>query len=294
MCGLAGLIHRNGAADIGREMTRMLQSLRHRGPDSTGYALYGEGEDDALVMRVKFAEQADLGSGFHIHSEISERKGEMRRRLKERGVEVLSMDDATEYASRLRFKRPSDIKGAIDYLEDIDNVEILSLGRSLELVKDLGDAGVVGEQYGLSSFRGTHAIGHTRMATESAVDIRSAHPYWAYPFSDISVVHNGQLTNYLDFPPRDGAARPPLYVGLRQRVNRRLRRRPDGPRRRLGGGDAPLGFRVGRRLHLCHRHRRLAGHGEGCDGGQADGALRGGRLCGNGVRGGGHSRRLPA
>ena len=43
MCGLAGLIHRDGAADIGREMTRMLQSLRHRGPDSTGYALYGEG-----------------------------------------------------------------------------------------------------------------------------------------------------------------------------------------------------------------------------------------------------------
>ena len=45
-------------------------------------------------------------------------------------------------------------------------------------------------------FIGTHAIGHTRMATESDVDIRSAHPYWAYPFADVSVVHNGQLTNY--------------------------------------------------------------------------------------------------
>jgi len=43
---------------------------------------------------------------------------------------------------------------------------------------------------------GTHAIGHTRMATESDVDIRSAHPYWAYPFNDIALVHNGQLTNY--------------------------------------------------------------------------------------------------
>ncbi|HJO46439.1 MAG TPA: class II glutamine amidotransferase, partial [SAR324 cluster bacterium] len=42
----------------------------------------------------------------------------------------------------------------------------------------------------------SHAIGHTRMATESDVDIRSAHPYWAYPFKDIAVVHNGQLTNY--------------------------------------------------------------------------------------------------
>jgi len=64
------------------------------------------------------------------------------------------------------------------------------------LVKDLGDATVVSEQYGLHAVTGTHAIGHTRMATESDVDIRSAHPYWAYPFSDVSVVHNGQLTNY--------------------------------------------------------------------------------------------------
>ena len=47
-----------------------------------------------------------------------------------------------------------------------------------------------------TTFRGTHAIGHVRMATESDVDIASAHPYWAYPFADVAVVHNGQLTNY--------------------------------------------------------------------------------------------------
>ena len=63
-------------------------------------------------------------------------------------------------------------------------------------MKDLGDANTVGAQYDLGSFQGTHAIGHTRMATESDVDIRSAHPYWAYPYLDVSVVHNGQLTNY--------------------------------------------------------------------------------------------------
>ena len=51
-------------------------------------------------------------------------------------------------------------------------------------------------QYDLTGFRGTHGIGHTRMATESDVDIRSAHPYWAYPYNDIAVVHNGQITNY--------------------------------------------------------------------------------------------------
>ena len=52
------------------------------------------------------------------------------------------------------------------------------------------------DRYGLDKIKGTHAIGHSRMATESGVDIRSAHPFWGYPFSDVSVVHNGQLTNY--------------------------------------------------------------------------------------------------
>ena len=198
MCGIAGLIHRGESADIGDEMTRMLLSLKHRGPDSTGYALYGEGED-SVVMRVKFAEQADLHGGFGIHAQIRERKDELRRRLKESKIKVIQEDDATEYAARLRFRHDGDMRGLADYLEDIDGVEILSIGRSLELVKDLGDAEDVSGQYQLRGFRGTHAIGHTRMATESDVDIRSAHPYWAYPFADISVVHNGQLTNYWTF-----------------------------------------------------------------------------------------------
>jgi glucosamine 6-phosphate synthetase-like amidotransferase/phosphosugar isomerase protein len=70
------------------------------------------------------------------------------------------------------------------------------MGNALELVKDRGDAARVSGQYGLDKFAGTHGIGHTRMATESDVDIRSAHPYWAYPYNDIAVVHNGQITNY--------------------------------------------------------------------------------------------------
>ena len=52
------------------------------------------------------------------------------------------------------------------------------------------------DRYDLGKVTGTHAIGHARMATESGVDIKSAHPFWGYPFSDVSVVHNGQLTNY--------------------------------------------------------------------------------------------------
>ena len=112
------------------------------------------------------------------------------------GAEVIRQEDATEYAFRYEFKFSGDLKRLIDFIEDLDGVEILSVGKGLELIKDLGDATVVSDQYGLKGFNGTHAIGHTRMATESDVDIRSAHPYWAYPFNDVSVVHNGQLTNY--------------------------------------------------------------------------------------------------
>jgi methylamine---glutamate N-methyltransferase subunit A len=95
-----------------------------------------------------------------------------------------------------------DLKRLADYVEDVPNVEVLSLGHSLEIVKDLGDAEEVAAQYGLDEFEGTHAIGHVRMATESEVDISGAHPYWAYPFSDVAVVHNGQLTNYFQWRRR--------------------------------------------------------------------------------------------
>jgi glutamate synthase domain-containing protein 1 len=70
------------------------------------------------------------------------------------------------------------------------------MGKSLEVIKDLGNAKMVCDRYNLDKVVGTHAIGHARMATESGVDIKSAHPFWGYPFSDVSVVHNGQLTNY--------------------------------------------------------------------------------------------------
>ena len=60
MCGIAGLIHRGKRSDIGSELSSMLQSLKHRGPDSTGFALYGMPADGELVMRFKVAEQEDM------------------------------------------------------------------------------------------------------------------------------------------------------------------------------------------------------------------------------------------
>ena len=180
-------------------MTAMLQSLKHRGPDSTGFALYGNPKSGEHVLRFKVAEQEDMRHGFQIHDQVRERRAEVDRRLDELGARRVSEEEATEYAYRYWISYDGDMKKLADYVEDVEGAEILSIGNALELVKDLGDATVVSGQYGLGEFGGTHAIGHTRMATESDVDIRSAHPYWAYPFNDISVVHNGQLTNYWGF-----------------------------------------------------------------------------------------------
>ncbi len=196
MCGIAGLIHKGKSGNIGAEMTSMLRALKHRGPDSTGFALYGQNNADRRVIRFKVAEQEELRHGLGIHRRIEERRTEVDERLRQLGVKILDAEAVTEYAFRYVIQYDGDLALLVANIEDIEGGEVLSLGHALELIKDLGDANMVSDAYHLDGFNGTHAIGHTRMATESDVDIRSAHPYWAYPFDDVSVVHNGQLTNY--------------------------------------------------------------------------------------------------
>ena len=196
MCGIAGIIHRGKSSNVGSEMTAMLTALKHRGPDSSGFAVYGIPKADDYLMRIKVAEQEDMGKGHGIMELIEQRTIEVEQILLEHGAHIKERDNATPYALRLVIDKEGNIEDMARHIEEVDGVEILSLGNALELIKDLGDALVVSEQYGLGTFEGTHAIGHTRMATESDVDIRSAHPYWAFPYNDISVVHNGQITNY--------------------------------------------------------------------------------------------------
>ncbi len=196
MCGIAGLIHKGKSSAVGSEMTAMLQALKHRGPDSTGYAVYGTPTEGDFIMRLKVAEAEDRAKGRGVHQLIRDRIAAVEEILKEHGAQVKSKDAATEYALRYVLSMTGDVAAMAEHIEENEGVEILSFGNGLELIKDLGDATVVSEQYGLNGFQGTHAIGHTRMATESDVDIKSAHPYWAFPYNDVSVVHNGQITNY--------------------------------------------------------------------------------------------------
>jgi glutamate synthase domain-containing protein 1 len=200
MCGIAGIIYRDGSRDIGREMTAMLQSMKHRGPDSTGYALFGP-PSKTVVMRYKLADANDERD-YEFAERLERNRAEVESRLGQLGARVIEVEEETDYALRATIEYDGDLKTLADYVEDVPNCEVLSLGHSLEIVKDLGDAETVCKQYDLDGFDGTHAIGHVRMATESDVDISGAHPYWAYPFADVAVVHNGQLTNYFQWRRR--------------------------------------------------------------------------------------------
>jgi glutamate synthase domain-containing protein 1 len=201
MCGIAGIIYRDGTQHIGRDMTRMLQSMKHRGPDSTGYALYGP-SNGYYVMRYTLADANDPRD-FEFDERIDQHQRQVLQRLHALGITVKDVEEQTDYAYRVTFEYDgSSLKDVTDRIEDIPGAEVLSLGHSLEIIKDLGDAEAVSDQYDLGGFTGTHAIGHVRMATESDVDISGAHPYWAYPFSDVAVVHNGQLTNYFQWKRR--------------------------------------------------------------------------------------------
>ena len=198
MCGIAGLIHRGKSSDVGNELQLMLQALKHRGPDSTGYALYADNDGENFIMRFKVGENVGEGSSSvnEDDSVYDKRKELVDQMLKSLKATVVKEEKLTPYSYRYEMKYDKDLMEFSKKIESIESVEILSIGKSLELIKDLGDAQAVSERYDLAKVKGTHGIGHARMATESGVDIKSAHPFWGYPFSDVSVVHNGQLTNY--------------------------------------------------------------------------------------------------
>jgi hypothetical protein len=196
MCGIAGIIYKNGngAHRIGRDLTSMLQSMKHRGPDSTGYALYHQPSHE-LTVRIKLADST-TPRDLDFADDVRRRRHETEARLTAAGAAVKSTEEVNDYTFSATLDYHGELKQLADYVESVPHTEVLSLGHSLEIIKDLGDARGVAEAYQLDDYFGSHGIGHVRMATESDVDIANAHPYWAYPFSDVAVVHNGQLTNY--------------------------------------------------------------------------------------------------
>ena len=184
MCGIAGIMYkRPGGGETGRDLIDMLDGCQHRGPDSTGFALYGASNDGELTLR--FLVEADDGAAASTEA--------IHKILVEYGCEIL--EEETEGRNfRVRTKFSGDLQKFAYALEHAATV--VSIGSSLEIVKDVGSAHEVDERYHVARYRGTHGLGHVRLATESDVKPEAAHPFWATGFSDVAIVHNGQITNY--------------------------------------------------------------------------------------------------
>jgi methylamine---glutamate N-methyltransferase subunit A len=183
VCGLCGFLYKDPSryGPIGRAMFDMLTPLDRRGTDSTGTALYGTPADDSYVVRVRMEANGDTPA--RVHEALA-------------GAGAVTEESHTGGNLRARVSYSGDLGDLTDIVERVPDTEVFSIGRSMEIVKDVGDAADVERSAPYREFQGSHAIGHTRMATESLVDVAHSHPFWARPFPDISVVHNGHITNY--------------------------------------------------------------------------------------------------
>ena len=191
MCGIAGRIL-NAPGSVGADLVNLMEAQRHRGSDSTGFALYGEPLESGYIVRAMATQRGHLSDDLQAFLDI----------LRANGSDFLADptwdDDTSDHVSlRMTIKDPGDFAEWSRQADEIcQRVEIQSVGRSLEIVKDLGGAKEVADKHGIRDFIGTHGLGHARLATESSVSPTASHPFWARPFPDIAIVHNGQITDY--------------------------------------------------------------------------------------------------
>jgi glutamate synthase domain-containing protein 1 len=181
MCGIVGLFAKDAAleAELGAHLAVMLASLSDRGPDSAGFAVYAPPVADC----VKFTLRGPAGYDFAALEASLRVRVTTTIGIQPRGTHaVLVVPDGDAAATR----------NALAVLAP--ELLIVSLGHSMELYKEVGLPADVARQFHLADMQGSHGIGHTRMATESAVTTDGAHPYSTGP--DQCLVHNGSLSNH--------------------------------------------------------------------------------------------------
>ena len=189
MCGVGGILYKKigstGQAPIGEDLVKMLESMTHRGKDSSGFTIVGEEIDGDLVIRIwtQDADQAD---------EVMSRAQEA---VQKAGGVVNTHSNSGRFL-RLTINYEGDVPVLAEALLNTPGVSLHSIGETSEVIKDTGTPMTMDGIHSMSQLRGTHGIGHVHITTESLVDVNHAHPFWAYPFTDVTVVHNGQLTNY--------------------------------------------------------------------------------------------------
>ena len=182
MCGIVGFLDKTkNRTTVGKIVLQMLNALGARGPDSAGVALYGQKKDKGMVVQIKLGKQKE--ATFIVEQ------------LEEFGT-ISEVKIVAEYL-RLVISLEVDTASFLKVVESLDQgIEVVSLGAQLEVVKQVGTPKNLESTYNISSFTGTHGLGHTRLSTESRVDLSHSQPFWAYGYADLAIVHNGHITNY--------------------------------------------------------------------------------------------------
>lgn len=182
MCGIVGLYLKNPALEskLGQLFEPMLQAMTGRGPDSAGFAIYGDEVQDGWV---KLTLQA-VTENFDWSSFSQALKQQLNTEL-----------DWFQNATAAVIKVKADetiVREAIAKLAP--SLKLMSVGQSIEILKGMGLPVEISERFGLAHMKGSHIIGHTRMATESAVTMEGSHPFSTG--ADLCLVHNGSLSNH--------------------------------------------------------------------------------------------------
>lgn len=193
MCGIVGLFLKTDKYQprLGELTSSMLVTMTDRGPDSAGFAVYGDrGEGLKMTLRGKSAVA------------LQEVLAALDRQF---GRAFASVARDTHVVVTIPAERETQVREWL--AANAPDVDIVSVGRRVEIYKEVGLPGRVADRFGLSHMQGTHAIGHTRMATESAVTTNGAHPFSTG--LDQCLVHNGSLSNH------NGLRRMLQHEGLR-------------------------------------------------------------------------------
>lgn len=187
MCGIIGYLDKTSEGDspVGNTVLTMLNALGCRGPDSAGVALFTGTNNGHTVLRVKLGENGAFEG----------RRESITQRVETLG-NILDSSTTEEYLRlELAFAgSPSELSALIE--SEAEDVEVVSMGNALEIVKQVGTPENLEQTHGVSRITGTHGIGHTRLSTESRVDLSHSQPFWAHGMPDLAVVHNGHITNY--------------------------------------------------------------------------------------------------
>ena len=188
MCGIVGLFLKDQSLQpqLGTLLAEMLVTMSDRGPDSAGIAIYGDeggfsssAAKITLQSNVPHEDFADLAADVAVTTGMDDNK-----------VSLAVKD--THAVLMVPAGMAADVRAALDEIRP--TVRIMSVGEAIEIYKEVGLPRSVAERFSLSRMSGTHGIGHTRMATESAVTTMGAHPFSTG--ADQCLVHNGSLSNH--------------------------------------------------------------------------------------------------